>query len=429
LASEIFKSTSLRIWLVAYIAIELIILVSLVRMNGVFFHAGLDFLPSYAGAQLLIDGGRHDLYDTFMQWHRQQPIINQYDAVWPDRMLQPYVAPPLLAILTIPLLLLSPMAAWITWGIFNAGAAVAAVTLLARRMHIEWSIVALVILASFPLFYTVLLGQVEGILLLAMVIFIIELRRGNDVRAALALSVLALKPQLLLAPLLFIAVTSRRKTLVATMIAGAAQLVVCTAAIGVSGMREYVSFGRRLSSPEGIVATNVPGMVNLRSIVVRAFPGWESRAIDLLIVIGSLALLGAAAWLWFRLGDRALASPSIALLMTTTLLTSYHALYHTAVFATLAVVFLIDAAYRNNDREWAQRLVMFSWLTFAFLPLLPFLVVQSSRVPAMISTVGLIVIWGISIRQTAAMLSNRDIRVAQATPDMDSDTIGARVRD
>src|SRR5690606_22584083 len=102
---------------------------------------------------------------------------------------------------------------------------------------------------------------VEGILLLAMVIFVLELRRGNEVRAALALSVLALKPQLLVAPLVFIVVTWRRKTLFTTMAAGAAQLAICTLAIGVSGMREYIEFGRRLSSPEGIAATNVPGMV------------------------------------------------------------------------------------------------------------------------------------------------------------------------
>ena len=404
LAREIVQRAQYRVWLLAYVAVEIAILVSLVQTGGVFFHAGLDFLPSYAGAQMLIDGGRHDLYDTFLQWHRQQPIIDKYGAAWSDRMLQPYVAPPLLAILSIPLLILSPMIAWLTWGALNVAGAVTAVTMLARRLRIEWSTVALVVLASFPLFYTVLLGQVEGILLLAMVIFVLELRRGNEVRAALALSVLALKPQLLVAPLVFIVVTGRRKTLFTTMAAGAVQLAICTLVVGMSGMREYIEFGRRLSSPEGIAATNVPGMVNVRAIVVRAFPGWESRVIDLTILSVSFALLALAAYLWYRLGREALSGPSIALLMTTTLLTAYHALYHTAVFATLAAVFLIEAAYRKDDFFWARRIVMFTWVFFAFAPLLPFLVVQSSKVPAMISTLGVLVIWGVSLRQVLASL-------------------------
>ena len=64
---------------------------------------------------MLIDGGRKDLYDTFLQWQRQQPVLERYDVGWTDRMVQPYVAPPLLAMLSVPLLLISPFLAWITW--------------------------------------------------------------------------------------------------------------------------------------------------------------------------------------------------------------------------------------------------------------------------------------------------------------------------
>lgn len=401
---EIVNIPHIRLWLPAFLAIELAILISLVRMHGVFFHAGLDFLPSYAGARMLIDGGRHELYDTFLQWRRQQPVLNQYDAAWTDRMMQPYVAPPLLAILTVPLLVLSPLVAWITWGAMNIAAAVAAVSALARRLGIEWSTVAFVILGSFPLFYTVFLGQVEGILLLAMVIFVLELRRGNEVRAALALSVLALKPQLLVAPLVFIAVTGRRRAVLTVVASGIVQLAISTLVIGVSGMRAYIEFGRRLSQPEGIAATNVPGMVNLRAIAIRAFPGWESQFVNLMIFAGSMALLALAAYLWWRLGHEALSGPGLALLMTTTLLTAYHALYHTAIFATLGAVFLIEAAWRRGDVAGARRIVTFAWLMFAFMPILPFLVVQSSRIPAMISTLGIVIIWGMALRQVIAMV-------------------------
>ena len=398
------KRAQTHFWLFVYLFIECAVLVSLAVQQGIFFHVGLDFLPSYAGAQMLVDGGRKDLYDTFLQWHRQQPILNEYGTAWTDRMLQPYVAPPMLAMLTVPLLVLSPLLAWISWSMINISAAIVTVIALARRLKIEWSTVAFIIIGSFPLFYTILLGQVEGILLLAMAIFILELRRGNDVRAALALSVLALKPQLLLAPIIFLVATGRVRALLATMAAGAVQLVAATMVIGVSGMREYISFGRRLSAPEGIAATNVPGMVNLRAMAVRAVPNDESTLMNLAIVGCSLALLGLAGYLWRRLGSDALGGASIALLLTTTLLTAYHALYHTAILAALAAVFMIEHAQRERDTAGIDRIMGIAWIFFSFGPLLPFLVVQSSRVPAMISTVGLLLLWGMALRSSIAAI-------------------------
>lgn len=386
-----------------YLAIECVVLVSLIQRQGIFFHAGLDYLPSYAGAEMLIDGGRKDLYDTFLQWQRQQPVLERYNVGWDDRMLQPFVAPPLLALLSVPLLVMTPFMAWVVWSGLNLVAVGTAVAALARRLRIEWSMVAFIVLGSFPLFYTILLGQVEGILFLAMTIFILELRRGNEVRAALALSVLALKPQLLIAPLIYVLATGHRRTFVTTALVGAVQLVVCVLLVGVSGMREYVQFGRQLSGPEGTAATNVLGMVNLRAMVVRAMPFGDATTLqNVVIVILSVALLAGAAYVWRRQGRDALLGPGVALLMTTTLLTSYHALYHTALFALLGVVFLLERAYRESDFGAAERVIALSWLFFSFGPLLPFLVVQSSRVPAVISAVGVILLWGLALREVLA---------------------------
>lgn len=353
---------------------------------------------------MLVDGGRRDLYDTFLQWNRQQPIIDHYNVEWTDRMLQPYVSPPLLAILSLPLLVLSPLLALITWAGLNVAAVVAAVGTLARRLRLEWSTVAFVVLGSFPFFYTILLGQVEGILFLAMALFVLELRRGHDVRAALALSVLALKPQLLIAPLIFLVAIGRRRTFFTTALIGAVQLVVCVMAVGITGMREYVQFGRQLSVPEGIAATNVPGMVNLRAMVVRASPTGDTQLQNIVIVVISVAVLGFAAYLWRKLGRDALLGPSLALLMLTTLLTSYHALYHTAIFATLGAVFLLEHAHREANNPAVERILGASWLFFSFAPLLPFLIVPSSQVPAVITTLGALLLWGFALRNVLAQL-------------------------
>lgn len=389
-----------RYWLPIYLVIELAVLVSLVRFQGVFVHVGMDFLPSFAGAHMLIDGGRTELYDTFMQWHRQQPIINDYGGGWTDRMVQPYVAPPQLAIITLPLLLVGPIVGWLVWMAANLVAAIVAVRMLANRLRIDWPLIAFVVLASFPLFYTLLLGQVEGLLLLAMTVFVLELRRGNEGRAGLALAVLALKPQLLLVPLLFLAITGRRRSLLVTLTAGAAQLILSTLVVGISGMQGYIQLGRKLSTPEGIVATNVPGMVNVRAAVVRAMPWLDAYLANVVIFVLSLALLVVAVYIWRKLGPAALSGPGIALLMTTLLLTSYHSLYHTAIFATLAVVFLIEHAWNAGDESLVWRLAVGAWVGFALLPLLTFgLIVQASPIPATIGTVAALTFWGIAVRQ------------------------------
>lgn len=391
-----------RVLLFAYLSIQLAMVISLVEARGVFAHPGMDFLPSYAGAQMLVDGGRNELYDTYQQWIRQQPIMNQYGSAWPDRTMHPYIAPPQLAMLTVPLLLFSPLVALLVWTTLNAVSVVVAVTLLARRLKLDWIMLALVVLIAFPAFYTVYLGQVEGILLLAMVVFLLELRRGNEVRAALALSLLALKPQLLLVPLVFLVVTGRRKALVAAVCAGTAQLLAAVAVIGSSGLREYVELGRRFSSPEGVVATNVPGMVNVRSIIVRAFPTWDSGTANVVILLVSISMIVVAGWLWHRMGDKALSGAGYSLLVITTLLTSYHALYHTAILAVLAVVFLIEAANVRGDAVTARRLVYFSWVFFSFGPLLAFLRVANSHYPALIGIAGSIIVWILAVRMSIA---------------------------
>lgn len=410
----------IRYWLPVYLLIELAILVTLVRVQGVFVQVGMDFLPSFAGARMLIDGGRHDLYDTFLQWHRQQPIINDYGGGWTDRMVQPYVAPPQLAIITLPLLLVGPIIGWLVWISANLAAAVLAVRLLVRRLRIDWPLIASIVLASFPLFYTLLLGQVEGILLLALTVFVLELRRGNEGRAGLALAVLALKPQLLLVPLLFMVVTGRRRGLIVTLTAGAAQLVVSTLVVGISGMREYVNLGQRLSTPEGIVATNVPGMVNIRGAIVRALPWLDANLANVLILVFSLALLAVAVYLWRKLGALALSGPGIALLMTTLLLTSYHALYHTAVFATLAVVFLVEHAWNAGDESLVWRLTVGAWVGFALLPMLAFvLIVQSSPVPATIGTLAALGFWAVAVRQGLELAQSPVIVTAPVSPGLE----------
>jgi hypothetical protein len=364
-------------------------------VNGLFYHIGMDFLTSYTAADVLVTGDASNLYDTRVQWEHQRTIVQQYGVEWPDRVMHPYVSPPLLAAVAVPFLLMSPAVATLVWASLNSIAIAAAVIILCHRMQLAWPDAAVVVVGSMPLFYVLMLGQVEGLLFLAMVLFMTELRRDRDVRAGLALSVLAIKPPLLLAPMVYLFVLGRRRTIWTMIVAVAAQFVVSVALVGSAGVADYLRLSRRLAGPDGTIVTNVWGMVNVRAIVVRAFPADDGMLVNVVIAVLTALILGFAARLWRR-SDEPVGAIALALLATTTVLTAYHALYHTSLIALLGSVLLIARARWQRDEVQVNRVIVISWLFFTLLPMLYFVVVQSSKVPAVMSTIGILVIMGMA---------------------------------
>jgi hypothetical protein len=97
--------------------------------------------------------------------------------------------------------------------------------------------------------------------------------------------------------------------------------------------------------------------------------------------------------------------PSLALLAVTTVLTSYHALYHTATLALVGVVLLIAHARSQDERTRAEWLTICSWALFSLLPLLAFIVVQTSQVPAAIGVVGVLTFWAVAAGTVAQQVA------------------------
>jgi len=394
-----------RRWLFIAVAAQIVLVAGLLHVNGLFDHVGMDFLTSYTAAEMIRDGAATDLYDTRAQWEFQRPIIESHNIEWGDRVMHPYIAPPSLGILATPLLILGPSLAYVAWAALNLSAVGLAIWLLVRRLGIDWHAPLVVVAGSLPLFMVLMLGQVEGLLFLAFVVFALELREGRELRAGLALAVFAIKPPLLLAPLLYLAITGRRRATWTTIVATAGQALVSIALVGPKGVREYVELSQRMSGPDGTNVTNVWGMVNIRSIVVRAFPTDEHLLINATIVFLTGLTLAATCWFWRRAGHDAAGAPSLALLAVTTVLTSYHALYHTTTIALLGVVFLVAHALINREEARVERLTVFTWAAFSLLPLLTFVTVQTSKVPAGIGLTGLLLVWAMAasaIAQQAA---------------------------
>jgi hypothetical protein len=405
-------------WLIVAIAVQIVLVAGLLHVEGLFEHVGMDYLTSFTAAEMIVNGDAANLYDTRVQWEYQRPVIDAHGVDWGDRIMHPYIAPPTLGVVSIPLLPLGPAVAYVFWMLLNLAAVAGGIWLLVRRLGLDWQAPLLVIAGAMPVFMVLMLGQVEGLLFLAFIVFALAIRDGHDLRAGLALAVFAIKPPLLLAPLLYLAVTGRRRAFWVTVVATGAQAIASMALVGPRGVREYIELSQRLSGPDGTIVTNVWGMVNIRSIVIRAFPIDDHLLTNLTIVVLTLTALGVTAWFWRSAAREASILPSMALLAVTTVLTSYHALYHTTTLALIAVVLLVAHAAQQRENARVERVVVFSWLAFTLLPLLAFVIVQTSKLPAMFGVVGVLLLWTLATGTVAQQIAATEAATRPARAEM-----------
>jgi hypothetical protein len=383
-----------RRWLIVAVAIQVALVAGMLRTGGLFQHVGLDFLTTYTAADMIASGHASELYDTRAQWEHQLPLIQRYDVDWSDRVMQPFIAPPLPAVLAIPLLPFGPAGATALWALVNVACVLGGLLVLARSLGLERRVVVALVVGSLPFCYLLLLGQVEGLLVLAFAVFVREFRASRDMGAGLALALFAIKPPLLLAPLVYLLVVDRHRAFWATCAGVMAQAFVGAALVGPAGIRDYIDLSRRMAGPDGTTVTNVWGMVNLRALVVRSLPADHGLLIELSIGAAIVLALAAAVWLWRRAGEDAVGPLGLGLLATMTVLTAYHALYHTASIALLAGVLLLAHARRVGDELLEARVIVSCWAFFTLGPLLYFVVIQSSKLPAALSTIGILLLTG-----------------------------------
>jgi len=147
-------------------------------------------------------------------------------AAWAQRLdvpsfTSPYYYPPLTALIVWPLTLLSPMTASVTWLALSAGAFVGAACLLGRSSaHAFGPALALAMLVAFtPVTGTLVLGQVNGFLLLWLCAGLYCASRGQWRLAGAALALGALTK---VVPLAHIALVGWQRRLAATASAGLA---------------------------------------------------------------------------------------------------------------------------------------------------------------------------------------------------------------
>lgn len=358
--------------------------------NGLFGHVGMDFLTTYTASIIIGDGNAQSLYDLWTQRFAQYPILVDHHVQWPDRSLQPYVAPPLLGLLALPLRALAVVPALVVWVVLSAGLIALAAHVLDRELDLGLGRLApLVAISFFPAFYTLLLGQSEALLLAGVVGFLYLFRRGDDFPAGLALGILVLKPPLLVVPAIYLATKQCWRALAGFATAAGAGGLLSALLLGPQGIRDYLQLTHELGQPLGTIATNVPGMINIRGAIVRLLPTAPALAQEFTIVGVSLVVLGISVVLWRRAGKTRgsmAEGAELALMLTTMVLVSYHTLIHTGTLLLPAIALLWQVGHGavtgERFRAALISLVVVSWVA----PVLAFVPSGSSLVPAIVST-------------------------------------------
>ncbi len=272
-----------------------------------------DFRLYYAAAQLGLGYGWSHLYDLGLQSRLLGDL---------RLFVQPYLNPPVMAWLVLPLSFLPFLAAHVIWTLILFAALAGAWWLLkpdGEGPRVFW---LLGFLALFPAAFSIGIGQPHALILLALALAVRLRESGHEGWAGAVLAAVWLKPQLaFLLPLGLIAARQWRMLLglgIAGGLLGIAQLV----ALGPSGMGQYLQvlklastwdLQRRLS-----LAGLVPGplFLVLRVLIVGlllvASAGDRKRdhalvatpLASLLVTPYSgfqdLAVLGGAAWIWLR---------------------------------------------------------------------------------------------------------------------------------
>ena len=334
-------------WNVAFTILAMVSLlfaVNSVSMRGVFDYVGVDYRAFRCSAEIALSSGFAQVYNLDLQEACQRDLYETYaSGPWrADFAIVPMPYLPPFVLLFVPFLLLPPLYSLALWTVLNTALLVLYLWRFLRTLGGRGRAVTILKVAvSLTAFITLLLGQVNVLLLLFMGEFLLAIVRGKGFRGGLWLGGLLLKPQLLILLLPGLLIGRRFKALlgfavVAVVLAGLSVLLA-----GIPGMMGLGDF--LLHYPDEMAAT-VPGWmmnwralaVNLEAAQVPALLSWG------LAVVGMVGTAGVALWLWARPAGPTSQALVVTLLGTcaATCAVTWHAHVHVALVLVAPLLFL-----------------------------------------------------------------------------------------
>lgn len=285
-----------------------------------------DVVAYYAAGRLVSEGRAVDLYDPDVLAETEHSVLGR-PAGWHDGLA--YLNPPFVAALFQPLAHLPYGAAQALWFALGTLAVAASLVLLwpeLRRVSRRWAAVfVLASFASFPVFWSLLYGQISSLVLLSWVLCYRWLKDGRELPAGLALALVLIKPHLAVVPALYLLTTGRWRAL-AGFALGAIVLVGISVALAgpETTLVSYPMFlleSLRWSDEYGVDRTHMFGW---SSFFGWALPGASPAGLLYLTGVASALTLLAAMFVWRRHQRRAIGAMTVLAIAAATILVSPH---------------------------------------------------------------------------------------------------------
>lgn len=298
----------------------------------------VDFGAFYGGATLAWEGRFRDLGKQEAQRATQFAIQQREHTGWNWYNTLPH--PPVVSLMAAPLAALPLRTAYWVWTVIGTIAVVAAVGVLGRRCCPAVSVAAAIVLLSFePIWDVAWWGQIDNALLLPVAagsaMLLTERGKRRDVAAGLLLGALALKPIFVPVPFLALA-WGRRPAALGMAISGGALAAVSLAAVGLSGVRDYIRLSQTYRGFTGTPYIVEWRMYNVRGQIIRFQLGLGEQT-EFWLVVAISVLLGAltVAAAGIALSRRRSPDLALAAVMLGMVLTAYHAHVQSLVYLTV----------------------------------------------------------------------------------------------
>jgi hypothetical protein len=192
-ATHIFPAALLLVYLAQFSAF-------LIAIGGFEPYVRLmDFMPTLAAAQLIVEGRGTSLYDLGAQHEVEARVLYPYKSLAAGAVL-PYIHPPFEAMMIVPFISQSYVAVTLYWTIMTLIALAAAFAILLHLLPIRRSWLLVIFALSYqPVFRAFILGQNSTLVLLGICIAFAACRRKGikwDAFIGAGLVLVALKPQI-----------------------------------------------------------------------------------------------------------------------------------------------------------------------------------------------------------------------------------------
>jgi hypothetical protein len=257
-----------------------------------------DFLAHYTAAQIIAAGKTSLLYDLPTQEFYQGEVLKSlHSSVRFEGGVLPFVYPPIVALLCVPLSHMPFLRAFVVWNCFAVLLLLLSLLVLIRMHHlyliVSWPAIVLSVVGFVPFFIAVAQGQNTFIALLFLILAIDLINRSRDLPAGIFLSLVAFKLQLL--PLfLAIGILKKRWRMLFGSALGVASMIALS--LVVFGMDCCLGYTRLLLAMPSFVYKY--GRISFRGQVYGLLFDCCPRTSTYLSLAGIAGLVAVALWAW-----------------------------------------------------------------------------------------------------------------------------------